>query len=103
MLLTASLEGVRRVSDSRFGAPGRHFMVLLGYAGWGAGQLESEMAQGSWMAVPLRGAETGVGVPAPWIWTASPDSMWQEALASMGIDPAWLIGASVGAGKGFQA
>ncbi|MFY0531055.1 YqgE/AlgH family protein [Nannocystis pusilla] len=50
--LTASLEGVRRVSDNRFGGAGRNYLVFLGYAGWGPGQLESEMAQGSWLAVP---------------------------------------------------
>lgn len=27
-------------------------IVALGYAGWGAGQLESEMADNSWLAVP---------------------------------------------------
>jgi NADPH2:quinone reductase len=44
-----SLEGVRRTSDNRFGGDGRNYLVFLGYAGWGPGQLESEMAQGAWM------------------------------------------------------
>ena len=30
--LTASLEGVRRVSDNRFGGAGRNYLVFLGYA-----------------------------------------------------------------------
>ena len=30
----------------------RHYLVALGYAGWSAGQLESEMAENSWLTVP---------------------------------------------------
>ncbi len=29
-----------------------HALVALGYAGWGAGQLEREIADGSWMTAP---------------------------------------------------
>lgn len=102
--LTASLEGVRRNGDNRFGGVGRNYLVLLGYAGWGPGQLESEMAQGSWMAVPLReSAGEGPGVPVPWLFHAAPESMWHEALIAVGIDPARLIGAGVGSGRAPQA
>lgn len=102
--LTASLEGVRRNGDTRFGGHGSHFQVFLGYAGWGPGQLESEMAQGSWMAVPLRTSDKdGAGVPVSWLFEAAPERMWYEALASVGIDPARLIGAGVGSGRVPQA
>lgn len=102
--LTASLEGVRQVNDDHFGGAGRNYLVFLGYAGWGPGQLESEMAQGSWMAVPLREPhDAGPGVPVPWLFTTPPEQMWHEALAAMGIDPARLIGSSVGSGRGPQA
>ena len=30
----------------------RDYLVALGYAGWSAGQLESEMAENSWLTVP---------------------------------------------------
>jgi putative transcriptional regulator len=101
--LTASLEGVQRDSGPKFGATGQ-YAVFLGYAGWGPGQLESEMAQGTWMAVPVRDAAArGPGVPVPWIWTADPEAMWHEALASIGIDPAWLIGGTLGVRRGPQA
>jgi len=33
------------------------FMMTLGYSGWGAGQLEEEMALNGWMNVPLSSAE----------------------------------------------
>ena len=34
------------------GAGPRRSLVVLGYSGWGAGQLESEMRAGHWVAVP---------------------------------------------------
>ena len=38
--------------------PDRHilFRLISGYAGWGAGQLESEMARGDWNVLPSAGS-----------------------------------------------
>ena len=36
---------------ARDGQP-REMMITLGYSGWGAGQLESELAQNAWLTVP---------------------------------------------------
>ena len=38
--------------------PDRHilFRLISGYAGWGAGQLESEMARGDWNVLPSTGS-----------------------------------------------
>jgi putative transcriptional regulator len=107
VFLTTSLDGVREAAGDatpRLGGPGSHVLALLGYAGWGEGQLEGEMASGSWMAVPVRptGVE-GPGVPESWLWSTSPEAMWNEALHSIGIDPAWLVGAPLGSGKVPQA
>jgi len=38
------------------------FRVLLGYAGWGPGQLDSELQAGAWLPAPLDAAEALDGV-----------------------------------------
>lgn len=72
-----SLETLRRVA----GAPPEQFRLLLGYAGWGPGQLEAELAQGAWLVAPLR-AEVAF---------ASPDEMWEGVVRSLGVDPSTLV------------
>jgi putative transcriptional regulator len=46
--LTRSLDVLRDMAD---GEGPRHAILALGYAGWGPGQLENELAQGSWDVV----------------------------------------------------
>jgi putative transcriptional regulator len=62
--------------------------VLLGYAGWGAGQLEAEIAAGAWLVVPAS-AEIVFDTPR--------EARWAAAVRSLGIDPASLV-ASAGPG-----
>jgi len=56
--------------------------MMLGYSGWGAGQLESEMKQGSWIPVDL---EYGL------LFNTPIEKRWEAALATLGIDPARVI------------
>lgn len=56
--------------------------VYLGYAGWGGGQLESELAQGAWVVAPCS-PEIVFDVPA--------EEMWEHVLRAMDIDPGTLI------------
>lgn len=51
--LTSSRDVLAAVAAE--GAPGE-LIVTLGYAGWGAGQLEEELAQNAWLTVPARAA-----------------------------------------------
>jgi putative transcriptional regulator len=48
----------------------QRYMVALGYAGWGEGQLESEIMSNSWLNTPV---DSGVlfGTPAPQRWLAA--------------------------------
>jgi putative transcriptional regulator len=55
---------------------------MLGYAGWGPGQLELEMAHGSWLVAPVSSAL---------VFDADPDGMWTRAITSLGIDPTSLV------------
>ena len=48
------------------------YIVSLGYAGWGPGQLEMEMQQGAWLVVPS---------DPDLIFAPDPQQIWQRALA----------------------
>ena len=48
----------------------RHAIVALGCAGWGAGQLEQELVENSWLTVPAD-AELLFTLPLPLRWQAS--------------------------------
>ncbi|MGD9000035.1 MAG: YqgE/AlgH family protein [Granulosicoccaceae bacterium] len=52
-------------------------LVALGYAGWGPGQLEQEMAENAWLSVP---ADTAI------IFDTPIERRWQAAAANLGID-----------------
>jgi len=62
--------------------PPQDLRIFLGYAGWGEGQLELELAQGAWVIAPLS-ADVVFDVPV--------DEMWDHVLREMKIDPATLI------------
>ena len=83
-LLSANLDILRAVAAG--GGPERARLVL-GYAGWGAGQLDEEMKQNAWLNAPPDEAI---------IFDAAYNTKWQRALAKLRIDPAQL---SSGAGR----
>ena len=45
--------------------------IYAGYAGWGAGQLEAELAEGSWHVVPAHHSD---------LFSDDPDLLWREIL-----------------------
>ncbi len=53
------------------------FLMALGYAGWGSGQLEGEFAQNAWLSAP---ADPKV------IFELPPESRWEAAARLIGID-----------------
>lgn len=62
------------------------YAVLLGYAGWGPGQLDDEIREGSWISVDLDPAL---------VFEHAPGARWEAALATLGIDPARVVGTTV--------
>ena len=65
------------LEDISRGKGPEHELFMLGYAGWGAGQLESELVDNSWLTVP--GSFD--------ILFNTPDELkWKLAAHSFGID-----------------
>ena len=61
--------------------PPERFRLLLGYAGWGAGQLVSEIVRNDWLTAP---------VDDELIFGGDPLETWERGLRSVGVDPATL-------------
>ena len=59
-----------------------HLRLLVGYAGWGPGQLENEIATGSWIV-----GEASTAMVFDW----PPEDIWRQSLDALGINPAFLV------------
>lgn len=55
----------------------QHYLIALGYAGWGPGQLEEEMAQNAWLSGP---ASQKILFDTPL------EKRWAAAAALLGVD-----------------
>ncbi|OWT58207.1 YqgE/AlgH family protein [Candidimonas nitroreducens] len=80
MALTTSRDVLQDVAQ---GHGPEHLLVTLGYAGWGAGQLESEMAQNAWLNVR---ADESI------LFDTAPENRYEAAMRLLGIDPIMLAG-----------
>lgn len=80
LALTTSRDVLQAVAE---GNGPEKMLVTLGYSGWGAGQLESELAQNAWLTVP---ASPDV------IFATPPEERYSAALKLLGIDPVMLSG-----------
>ncbi len=78
--LTATVDILRAISS---GNGPRRALMALGYAGWAAGQLESEIAENGWLTCPAT---------PELLFDADIDHQYDKALASIGIDLAHLSG-----------
>ncbi|MEO0030684.1 MAG: hypothetical protein RIS94_442 [Pseudomonadota bacterium] len=77
--LSASMDVLRAIAEGK--GPSK-WLVALGYAGWGAGQLEGEMRQHGWFAAEGR-REILFDTATPARWAAT----WRAE----GIDPSHLV------------
>lgn len=69
--------GVNVLREIGKGAGPRRYLFAFGYAGWGPGQLEGELARADWFLVP---ADEDV------IFDDAFDTKWRRCLDSRGID-----------------
>jgi putative transcriptional regulator len=76
--MTTSKDVLEAIST---GAGPRKVLVSLGYSAWGEGQLESELAENSWLTV---GADVSV------IFDTPVDQRYAKALSLLGVQP-WML------------
>ena len=72
--LTGSLNVLKAIAEG--GGP-RRSLLALGYAGWGAGQLDSEMQANAWLHAS---ADDGL------VFGGDLEAKWTHAVAKLGID-----------------
>jgi putative transcriptional regulator len=65
--------------------PPRCAVLALGYAGWGSGQLEDELAANAWLVADADEAL---------VFSTDIEGKWENALAVLGVTPEHLSGAS---------
>ncbi len=76
--LTATPDVLRAIAQ---GSGPRHSLMALGYAGWGAGQLDAELKENSWLTVaPDTRLLFGPGT----------EEKWLHAVEKLGIKPGML-------------
>ena len=74
IMVTTSRDVLSAIAE---GKGPRKFLVALGYAGWGDGQLESEMRQNAWLSVP---ADQDI------VFESALQKRWEKAVGKLGIN-----------------
>lgn len=74
LVLTTSSDIISAIAT---GSGPDHYIVALGYAGWGAGQLEQEMTDNTWLSVPADMNQ---------LWDVPAEQRWEKAVNLLGID-----------------
>ena len=78
VVLTATVEILQAIAD---GVGPKNYLLALGYAGWDAGQLDSEIKNNGWLSV---------GSDHDLIFGRDSESKWLKAMTKIGIDPLML-------------
>ena len=81
--MTTSRDVLEAISS---GAGPRKLLVSLGYSSWGEGQLESELAENSWLSVE---ADPAV------IFDTPVEQRYEKAMALLGLEP-WMLAPGAG-------
>ncbi len=83
LAMTGTREALLAMTDGVAGP--RRSTLLMGYAGWGEGQLEDELGENVWLT-----ADADLDV----IFDTDHDTKWSRALAGLGVDAGMLSGQS---------
>ena len=83
IMVTTSRDILEALGSS---AAPQHFLLTLGYAGWEAGQLEEEMEENSWLAIPA---------DPELLFNTPVSERWQKATEKLGFD-VWKLAPDVG-------
>ena len=80
MALTATIDILKDIAG---GHGPRRCLLALGYAGWGAGQLDAEIQANGWLTVPA---------DADLVFEGDLDGKWERALGKIGVTRTQLSG-----------
>ena len=83
--LTTSTDIMHAIANG--GGP-EQVLMTLGYASWGGGQLEEEIAENAWLVLQTEKVEE-------LLFYTDPDARYAKALQLLGMDE-WMLGAGVG-------
>lgn len=74
IVVSANMDVMQKIAN---GSGPNKGLLMLGYAGWSAGQLESEIESGSWIVIPAT---------KKLIFDTSNEDKWSVATSSLGFD-----------------
>ena len=78
LYLSTSPDLLRRLLEP---IPPQQARLMIGYSGWGPGQLEAELEQSAWLLSD---------VDRDLVFNTPPERMWEAAIRRLGADPAAL-------------
>jgi putative transcriptional regulator len=82
LAMSTSREVLARIA---IGKGPEKFMISLGCAGWGPGQLEAEIQQNAWLT-----CESDAAI----LFDTPPEQRWERAMRKLGVDPSLLTDAA---------
>ncbi len=74
---------IKILQDTARGEGPRRMAMVLGYAGWGPGQLDEEIREGAWLIADL---------DPELIFSENIEKRWSAAFEMLGVDPGRVVG-----------
>lgn len=80
--ITANVDILKAIAE---GSGPRQCVLALGYAGWGPGQLDAEIAENAWLIAPPDEAL---------LFDTELKTKWDRAMSKLRVDPSRIVGAA---------